>query len=723
METNYKYIDNKKDLLLIMNDILKNNEKFYLYTDTEMDKEGDIFTIQIAYKNMDYILDLKVLKNIPKCISYIKIIMEFKKAIKVFFEAREDINNMRKYYNIDIKPFLDIKLLSKTNSFYECISKSNLFNPWDKNIYHYFKYKNESKTKFKNDNFTDVTERPLNIKTIYWMRYDVLLLKNIHINNNIFKSYNDINDLNKLSDENIYKKKDYNYDFEGIVVFFNENINKMNNNDIIKYLINIEKYNYITPELYVKICKYIYENRNIKLSIEKPIEIYTYENLNKEQKRAYNIITQKRKNVFITGPGGVGKSYLLKTIIHYFNNNNIKYVTTAPTGVASINIGGQTLTSLFGIIPKYDTLESIIDKETGKIRKEVIKQRVKKIIKKIDVLFIDEISMVSKDLFEMIDIYCKHIRKNANLFGGIQIVLFGDFLQLGPVPTTKTKTDYINNKIEIYKYNKTNVHVFMSKIWNKLKLIIINLKESMRQSDLVTFNFLSSIRYGIINKNEVEVLKKNKINIKKICEEKYKNHVILFGSNFKKDEYNNKMLNKIKKKSNIYKSKLITTYNLNDIDKTSLFNVIPHKLELKIGARIMLIKNITINNYYLVNGDLGYVSGFNSNKEPIIKFDRIPHIKFNITPQIWEIFDQQLQPVISIKQIPLNLAWALTVHKSQGLTFHKVIIHFPDISFVGQAYVGLSRIVSLEGLKTVCFSKKSIKTDKYCIDFYNKLRQ
>lgn len=207
--------------------------------------------------------------------------------------------------------------------------------------------------------------------------------------------------------------------------------------------------------------------------------------------------------------------------------------------------------------------------------------------------------------------------------------------------------------------------------------------------------------------------------MKKIFSKKYKDWVILFGSNYNRDKYNNEMLNKIEKPFNIYKAKLITIYDINDIDKSSLFNVIPKKLELKIGARIMLIKNITLNGYYLVNGDLGYVEDFSSNKDPIITFDRIPHIKFNINPQIWEIFDQQLQPVISIKQIPLTLAWALTVHKSQGLTFHKVIIHFPDISFDGQAYVALSRISSLEGLKCINFNKKSVKTNKFCIDFYN----
>lgn len=425
--------------------------------------------------------------------------------------------------------------------------------------------------------------------------------------------------------------------------------------------------------------------------------------------------------MFITGPGGVGKSYLLRCIIHYFNNYNINYIITAPTGVASINVGGQTLTSLFGISPKYDTLDSIIDKKTKKIKNGIIKNKVKKIIKTLDVLFIDEISMVSKELFDIVDIYCKNIRNSNKTFGGIQIILIGDFLQLGPVPSSKSKSDNINNKIEVYRCNIHTTYAFMSKIWNKLNLFIIQLTESMRQSDLETFNLLSSIRYGNINNSQIKIFKKKEILMKDLYNEKYKEWVILFGSNFNRNKYNNIMLNKIEKISNIYKSKLITTFEIDNLYKSSLFNVIPKKLELKKDARVMLIKNIKINDYYLVNGDLGYILDFNINKEPIVKFDRFPNISFTITFQTWDIMDQNLQPVISIKQIPLTLAWALTVHKSQGLTFNKVIIHFSDISFEGQAYVALSRITTLEGLKCMNFNNNVIKTNQHCINFYNKI--
>lgn len=158
------------------------------------------------------------------------------------------------------------------------------------------------------------------------------------------------------------------------------------------------------------------------------------EALNEEQLNAYNIITKTNNNVFITGAAGTGKSYLLKCIIDNFNNNNFKYVVTAPTGIASININGQTITSLFGITPKIEDIKYLYDLN-GKIKKDIIKSNIIDIIKNLDILIIDEISMIKSIIFNIVDIFCKYIRKIYNKpFGGIRIILFGDFLQLGPVP-------------------------------------------------------------------------------------------------------------------------------------------------------------------------------------------------------------------------------------------------------------------------------------------------
>lgn len=446
------------------------------------------------------------------------------------------------------------------------------------------------------------------------------------------------------------------------------------------------------------------------------------EYLNKEQLKAYNIITKTNKNVFITGSSGTGKSYLLKYIFCNFNKNKIKYVITAPTGIASININGQTLTSLFGISPKNDTLKSIFDDNTGKIRKNIIKPHVSKIIKSLDVLIIDEISMITKDLFNIINIICKNIRRIHNKpFGGIKIILFGDFLQLGPVPSLNIKTHNINNKIIIHRNKNNNHYIFTTNLWNLLNLYIIKLEINMRQKDYKLFNLLNCIRYGNIKSNQLNTLYKLNILENDLYNKKYKNWIILFGSNNNRNIYNNVMLKNINNESKIYISKIITTYDLNQIKKEDLYNIIPKKLEIKKNARIMIIKNININSYDIINGDLGYVIDFDDNNYPIVKLDRFKNVHFIIKTQKWEIFDQNNNPVIIIEQIPLTLGWALTIHKSQGLTLDKLIIYFHDINFFGQSYVALSRITSLKNLRCIGFDIKKIKVNKKCIDFYNNL--
>lgn len=305
-------------------------------------------------------------------------------------------------------------------------------------------------------------------------------------------------------------------------------------------------------------------------------------NFSKEQLKAYNIVTKTRKNVFITGPGGTGKSYLLKCIINNFNKNNIKYVVTAPTGIASINVNGQTLTSLFGISPKNDTINSIFN-DKGIFKENIIKPHVKEIIKTLDILIIDEISMITKDLFNIIDIFCRYIRKiKYKPFGGLRIILFGDFLQLGPVPPLRTNIDNVNNKIKFYRNKNNNYdYIFITKLWYILNLYIIQLKTNMRQEDYDFFKLLSHIRYGNIEIPELYILYNLNISEENLYSEKYKDWIILFGSNNNKNIYNNVMLNNIKEESKIYNSKLITLYDLQKINKKELFNTIPKKLELK----------------------------------------------------------------------------------------------------------------------------------------------
>lgn len=422
-------------------------------------------------------------------------------------------------------------------------------------------------------------------------------------------------------------------------------------------------------------------------------------NLTKKQYLAYDKMINGF-NVFLTGPGGTGKSYLLKHFINYKKNTlkkNDKYslVVTSTTGLSSSLINGVTLHSWAGI----GTGEELIDVYYDKIKNNSLKLNNWLYAK---ILIIDEISMLNPELFQRLDLLGRKLRNNDKPFGGIQIILSGDFCQL---PTV-------------------NSHYFCFEAlnWNSVIDYTFYLNENLRlnNSENIFQNSLNEIRLGIVSEETKNLLKsriKSRENIFGIIP------TTLYPIKKKVKEYNEKKLKELLDK-NIdfleynaeYKySKTISNDQkifLKDcIDKNK---TIDNYIKLCIGAQVIV--NVSIPSQNLYNGSRGIIIGFDKNL-PIVKF--LDGKEKTIELYKWEL---DYGTIISKIQIPLILGWAMTIHKSQGMTLDYVYTDIGDSIFeYGQTYVVLSRVKSLESLflKNIDFSK--IFANPKVIDYYNSI--
>ena len=339
-------------------------------------------------------------------------------------------------------------------------------------------------------------------------------------------------------------------------------------------------------------------------------------------------------------------------------------------------------------------------------------------------LAIDEISMLDNRTFEYISEVLKRIRKWDKPFGGIQVIIFGDFFQLPPVKILEDGKDFC----------------FKSKTWTDLELIPIVLTEVKRQTEKDLSDTLNNIRLGNTNPHNIELFYKCNVKPDYIVP---KDVLQIFGTNIEADTYNNKCYNEIPNKAYdfeskdelfIYKEKskdLISVINLKDTPEQTLnkYDLIalkrfnddckaPKTLSLKIGCRVMLLKNINVKKG-LANGSCGTVIEL-TNDYIKISFDN--GITTNIEPTEFEYIKEGLTK-IRRTQYPLRLAYGITIHKSQGMTFDKLIVNFNRIFDYGQAYVALSRTRTAEGLIIKDFNPQKIIANKDVIEFYKEISQ
>jgi len=421
--------------------------------------------------------------------------------------------------------------------------------------------------------------------------------------------------------------------------------------------------------------------------------------LNEKQNEAFNAM-KNNKNIFITGPGGSGKSHVINSFVNYYKNNieneeNKLYVTSS-TGLSSLLINGITIHQYSGI----GTGEKDIEYYVKSIQKKKI---VRERWKNTSVLIIDEISMINSNLFEKLDIIAQRIRKNNKPFGDIQIICSGDFLQLPPV------------KSEDFCFESFTWDITIDKIFYFDKII--------RQNNEEFQNVLNKIRVGVID-NEV-----------KNCLERCKNRklenkdgiipTLLFSKKEIVKTHNDKNLNKLideGHKKVTYKSEYIFSSKINDLVKDDYIKLI--NSQYNIEDEIILTKYsqvmLNINNIDegLANGSRGIIIDFSESNNPIVQF--LNGKVLEIKKKDYKL--EENKDSITKKQIPLIHAWAMTIHKAQGMSLEYIQTDIGKSIFeYGQAYVVLSRIKNLDGLSLMDIDYSKIKANPKLIKFYNTL--
>jgi len=425
----------------------------------------------------------------------------------------------------------------------------------------------------------------------------------------------------------------------------------------------------------------------------------------------YNIV--KDNNVFLTGGGGVGKSYLIKELGY-----RLPLVVTSSTGISAVNIGGQTIHSWAGIGIANTTVDYVV----SKIKRNKAKRKE---IEMARYLVIDEISMLNAYVFDYIDLVLKEVRGDGSPFGGLRVILVGDFYQLPPVKLGETEE--LNNAKRFIDY------AFNSKAWKELNLKTIHLTEVYRQTDKTFVDTLNRIRVGECLPKDTELLSKRAF---PSGFEPPKEVVKLYSVNELVDAENEKRYSELDGEEHIYKAsdfvrsyidkeyKMVrpTNSNLPEWDRKRWENFnrdcrIPQTLKLKVGARVMLLFNKDFGQG-LVNGSCGYVEKLDDNSVKVNFDNGESHW---VKSEIWEIHNGTTV-TLSREQIPLRLAYSASIHKAQGQTYDKVFIDFNRIFAAGQAYVALSRVRSLEGLYMVGFNPNKVFADERVKEFYEGLR-
>lgn len=403
-----------------------------------------------------------------------------------------------------------------------------------------------------------------------------------------------------------------------------------------------------------------------------------------KQKEALDIL-KSGYNVFLTGAPGSGKTFLVNKYIDYLRKNNVALAITASTGIAATHMGGTTLHSWSGL----GIREELDDAEVKEICK---KGYMRGRIKSANVLIIDEISMIKASQFEAVNKICQYVRRNPRPFGGLQVVCSGDFFQLPPVERDGREIKFVNE----------------SDVWGKMEMKVCYLDEQHRTKDKKLHKILNYIRESKAEESKkllYEELKKTK-DLKKVLTK-------LYTHNIDVDSINYAELAKIKGKEYYFQMTMRGNPMVADILKKSC--LAPEKLILKEGAEVMFIKNNFEAGY--VNGTQGKVIGFGAGDLPIVKTE--DGKKITVAYADWSI-EEENSLVAGISQVPLRLAWAITVHKSQGMNLNSAEIDLSKCFLEGMGYVALSRLRSLKGLRLMginnlafCVNKRALEIDKH----------
>lgn len=406
-------------------------------------------------------------------------------------------------------------------------------------------------------------------------------------------------------------------------------------------------------------------------------------------------INQTNESIFLTGKAGTGKTTLLHKIIQSTHKQS---VIVAPTGIAALNAGGVTIHSFFqlpfgGFIPEFNVSAQFTDSmklesKDSLMRHFTMNAQRRNLIRGMELLIIDEVSMLRADLLDAIDWTLRNVRSCNKPFGGVQVLFIGDLLQLPPV-VRQEEWNVLRNYYD-------GMFFFHAKVIQEKQPIYIELSKIYRQKDDEFIAVLNHLRNNEITENDIAVMNKY---VKEDFDISTKEgYITLTTHNVKADDINSKALQSLNEKSYFFEAEIIGDFpkHLFPLDAT---------LELKVGAQIMFVKNDISFEKNFFNGKMGVVKALGED-EILVYF---PEEKKTIEVQKYEwtniryVLDESSGEIMedilgTFVHYPLKLAWAITIHKSQGLTFDKAILDVSQVFAPGQAYVALSRLRSLKGL-------------------------
>lgn len=438
---------------------------------------------------------------------------------------------------------------------------------------------------------------------------------------------------------------------------------------------------------------------------------------NPEFKLAYDFVTNTNHPVFLTGKAGTGKTTFLKNI----QASVIKSMAiVAPTGVAAMNAGGTTIHSFFqlpftpfiGVKKQTDTDKKEVNDRNTLLNQLKLTAERKEILQQLDLLIIDEISMVRADLLDAIDVVLRYVRNNyTQPFGGVQLLYIGDMYQLPPV----VKQDEWHLLHTVYD----SPFFFNSHVIKEQPPVYIELNKVYRQKDKNFIHLLNQVRNNEMDEEGYELLHSRYVAHDKDNPEK-EGIIVLTTHNAKADAINNQAIHRIAEEPHFFKATIGGIFQENSFPTDE-------NLLLKKGAQVMFVKNDTEKVRRYFNGKIGRVQSVETDKIWIeciegertnvieLKKETWRNIKYTINAKSGKIEEEELG---SFTQFPLRLAWAITIHKSQGLTFEKVVIDAGQSFAPGQVYVALSRCTTLEGLHLITkISMSSLQSDPRIVAF------
>lgn len=403
--------------------------------------------------------------------------------------------------------------------------------------------------------------------------------------------------------------------------------------------------------------------------------------------RLFELAEHTSRNIFVTGKAGTGKTTFLNGFVQ---KTRKKFIVVAPTGIAAINAGGVTIHSMFGLptrtfLPTIDRIDGNLGNNIADLHQHFKYRKDKrKLLREVEIIIIDEVSMLRADVLDMMDFSLKHIRRNPLPFGGVQLLFIGDLYQLPPVVRDEN----------ILKKYYNSPFFFSAKVLEQQKLITVELQKVYRQNEGAFLDILNAIREGNIAEIDFGLLNSRYNPDFEAGEESY---VYLTSHNSMAEAINRKKLADLPCESFEFKAKISGDFKENQYPNDEV-------LELKVGAQIMFIRNDPSPDKRYFNGKLAEVVDIDEH-DVVVQIDGDDSV-FKLKKEIWEqkkysLDDQKnIQEEVqgSFEQFPIRLAWAVTIHKSQGLTFDRVVIDAGNSFASGQVYVALSRCRTLEGI-------------------------